>query len=150
MNAPQREFVFTREMLGWVRKHAGIINLKDMAEHLCCAPSTLDNICRKFEITLCETSDKHLFIAPVPGLKPEPERVEVKLPPKPKASPRLDPALRSNLLRGFLDLRVQQDALAILNREAAKRMTTAAVLASVLIEIIATDNLFDAVLNLDD
>jgi hypothetical protein len=64
--------------------------------------------------------------------------------------PRLNPALRKNFLSAPLGLVVQRDAITLIDRKAAALRTTPSILAAVLLEMVARDNLFDAVLNLDD
>ena len=137
-------FAYTPDLLKWIRAHASVMTAHDMAAHLGCAPSSLRNICANFRIELASSTDKHADLAPVPGSPiDEPGTAEPTVPP------RLNPALRQHHLTGFIELRPQRDAVARLDRKAASLRTTPKVLAAVLFEIIAADDLFDAILDLD-
>lgn len=137
-------FTFTPDLLRWIRAYAPVMNAADMAAYLGCAPSSLRNICANFRIELAKTSDPHADLAPA-----RPTPVKVERPPEVRVHPRLNPQLRPNHLTGFLELRPQRNAIANLDRKAAELRTTPALLAAVILEIVAADNLFDAVLNLD-
>jgi hypothetical protein len=73
-----------------------------------------------------------------------------RLPPRLRkdVEPRLDPDLRSNMFTEQLEVRPRRDALRLIEQEAARRYTTAAILASVLLEIVAAKNLCGAILDL--
>lgn len=150
--ATPQDFAFTRDMLQWIRRHASVLNRDDMAQHIRCAPGSLENICRKFGIVLCRESDPHADLAPVPArgpLRPAPHG-ERRLSAPPKVHPRLRPELRPAQMLADMNLKIGRDAIAFIDREAARRRTTPAVLAAIVLEIVATENLFAAVLNLED
>jgi hypothetical protein len=132
------EFAFTPDLVRWIVRHAGDLNEHDMAALLKCSPGTLRNICRKFAIGLCSASNKHAEIDAPPAV----------LPPA-KVHARLDPALRGNRLGGYMELRPQRNAVAVIDRKAAELRTTPSILAAVILEIVATENMFDAVLDLE-
>lgn len=139
-------FAYTPQMVRWIRAHADKMNSADMAQHVGCAVDTLLRVCRSHGIVLCRESDQHADLKPLPG--EEAETVPLA-PAVPTVHPRLNPALRANLHAGFLELRPGKGAIAVIDRKAAALRTTPAVLCAVLLEIIAHDNMFDNILDLD-
>lgn len=141
------DFNYTPAVLRWIRVHARLLNEADMAGELGCQPSTLQSICRTHSISLCEHSDKHTYIRPVPAMRANEPKMAAAAP---QVHPRLNPALRGNTHCRDLTTRVENRALAAIDMEAARRRTSPKVLAAVVLEIVATENLFDAVLALED
>lgn len=58
---------YTPAALRWIRAHADKMNAADMAAHLGWQIGSLLRICGTHDVTLCEESDKHADLAPLPS-----------------------------------------------------------------------------------
>lgn len=144
------EFSYTPDLLPWIKQNAPYLNEDDMAAMLGCAPGTLRNICGRHGISLCATSDRHAIVSP---FKPSVRReyVSAAPPTRPKVHPRLNPELRRGAIHlARQDLQIQKNAIAIIDREAAKRFTSPSILMAVIVEIVALEDLFEAILPQED
>jgi hypothetical protein len=129
----ERAFVFTPDALVRIRSHARRgLDAGEIAFLLGCDAGVMTNICARHGIEIG------------PPLRPtplDPDR-------RPSSDHRLSPQRRRER-RGLLPVLIEiaRGADSALVREAAKRGTTPAILAARLIEIVAADDLFTALMD---
>lgn len=131
-----KSFRYTILTVNLIRRHArGGLSASSIARLMECQVSTIEMICRKHEIEFaCQPEAASLVPEPAVGAPP--------------VHPMLDPVRRRarNNLTG-MRLEIGGGALTVIEREAARRGTTASILVARMAELIAQDNIFAAVLD---
>lgn len=132
----RRSFRYTILTVNLIRRYASARHsVASIARLVGCEPSTVETICRKHDIDLLGGA--------VPPVAPSHD-----LPPACLLDPMLNPGRRRarNNLTG-IKLEIASGALCVIEREAARRGTTPAILIARMSELIARDDIFAAVLD---